>query len=191
MRMDRLIVMRQSGMYNAEIGAVEGISTSAVASAFYEARRRGMQVPPHPGFQAASDPTLNRVRCPRCGDVRVVSGRLGHDGYAVTDDSASRHCCKCAHRLKSHPNLVDKAWLESAYATRSTTAIAAQLGVSAQTVNKWLRRHGIPVRSNAEAQKMAAVTKGQRRYFGRNRQMVTGDGFADHLPGTVKHYEAG
>ena len=58
-------------------------------------------------------------------------------------------------RIKSSPGrarLRDKEWLESQYigALRSTFDIAQELKVNAETVRRWIKHHGIPIRSKSE-----------------------------------------
>ncbi len=68
--------------------------------------------------------------------------------------------------------LANRRWLESEYAEKSTTAIAAEIGCSAGSVALWLERHGIQARSTGSEpghqrnstdecrQKMSAARRG-------------------------------
>lgn len=83
---------------------------------------------------------------------------------------------------------MDKSWLEAAYADYSAEQIAAALGSSGRAVRYWLARHGIRTRTHAEAQQHRFESMQGRVRMDKARQMVTGAGHADHLPGTVKHF---
>lgn len=140
---------------------------------------------------------LLAVVCPDCGTERAIEvagatlNQLARR-YPVRDGTPTGRCHGCVategNLRRSHPRLKDPVWLASMYEQMSANRIAELLNLQACVVLGWLDRHGIERRTRSEANRLAAVTKSEMKRFGRNRQMVTGDGHADYLPGTVKHF---
>jgi predicted RNA-binding Zn-ribbon protein involved in translation (DUF1610 family) len=117
------------------------------------------------------------VRCPRCGTERHPARRVGGWEYPRAPGEDHVHLRLCESCGQGTPvRLRDAEWLARAYVEfeRSATEIAEELGCGHGTVTKWLRRHGIPVRSRSEATRLKYALRSRRDEFGRNRQMVTG-----------------